>query len=103
MIKFSAFYPREEGKRFNMSYYCEKHMPLVQRLCGSALKGMAVEQGICGMTPGSPAPFVAIGHAYFESAEAFQAAFAAHMDEIAGDLGNFTDIQPVVQISEVKL
>ena len=103
MIKVSVLYPNRPGAKFDMKYYCEKHMPMVQQKLGSACKRMAVEQGIAGMAPGAPAAFVAMGHIYCESAEAFQAAFAPHAQGIMGDIPNYTDIEPTIQISEVKI
>jgi len=103
MIKISVFYPNEEGKRFDMEYYCKKHIPMVQRLSGAACKSVAVEQGLGGVTPGSPATYIAMGHLYFDSLEAFQAAFGPHAGEIMGDIPNYTNIEPVIQISEVKM
>jgi uncharacterized protein (TIGR02118 family) len=103
MIKVSVLYPNQEGSRFDIAYYCEKHMPLVQRLCGTALKGVGVEEGICGMTPDAPSPFLAMGHLLFESVEAFQASFGPHLNEIVSDVPNYTNSQPSIQISEVKL
>jgi len=44
-----------------------------------------------------------MGHIYCESAEAFQAAFAPHAQGIMGDIPNYTDIEPTIQISEVKI
>jgi len=35
--------------------------------------------------------------------EDFQSAFGPHMEEIMGDIPNYTKIEPVIQISEVKL
>ncbi len=103
MIKASVFYASGEGKHFDMDYYCKKHMALVQRLCGPALKGIAVEHGVSGMTPDSAPAFVAMGHLYFDSIEAFQASFGPHTNEIVADVPNYTNIQPMVQISEVKM
>jgi uncharacterized protein (TIGR02118 family) len=103
MIKVSVLYPNRPGAKFDMTYYCEKHMPLVQQRLGAACKRVAVEQGIGGATPGSPAAFVAMGHLYCESAEAFQTAFAPHAAEIMGDIANYTDIEPTIQISDVKI
>lgn len=37
----------------------------------------------------------------FPSIEAFQAAFAPHAKEIMGDIPNYTNVQPVIQINEV--
>ena len=103
MIKVSVFYANGEGKHFDIAYYCEKHMTLVQRRCGPALKKMAVEQGISGMAPGSAAPFLAMGHLYFETLDAFQSSFGPHLNEIVSDVPNYTNIEPSIQISEVKL
>jgi uncharacterized protein (TIGR02118 family) len=103
MIKVSVLYPKQEGSRFDINYYCEKHMPMVRRLCGAPLKGMAVEHGISGMMPGSAAPFMALGHLHFDSVEDFQGAFGPHLDEILSDVPKYTNVQPIVQISEVKM
>ena len=103
MIKVSVLYPNEEGKTFNMEYYCNKHIPMVQQKVGTALKSVAVEQGLSGAEPGSRAIYIAMGHLYFDSVEAFQTFFGAHEGEIMGDIPNYTDIQPTIQISEVKL
>jgi hypothetical protein len=29
MIKLTAFYPNEEGKKFDMRYYFNKHIPMI--------------------------------------------------------------------------
>ena len=103
MIKVSVFYPNEEGKKFDMEYYCNKHIPMVQQKLGDALKGGAVEQGLSGVEPGSRAIYIAMGHLSFDSVEAFQTAFGPHAETIMGDIPNYTDIQPTIQISEVKI
>jgi uncharacterized protein (TIGR02118 family) len=103
VIKVSVLYPNRPGAKFDMNYYCEKHMPMVQQKLGSACKRVSVEQGIAGMPPGAPAAFIAMGHLYCDSAEAFQAAFAPHAQHIMGDIPNYTDIEPTIQISEVKI
>lgn len=43
-----------------------------------------------------------MAHLTFDSVDAFQKAFAPHSDAIMGDVPNYTDIQPVIQINEVK-
>ena len=103
MIKVSVFYPNRAGCRFDMQYYCEKHIPMVQQKLGAACKQVAAEQGVGGAAPGSQPAFIAMGHLYCESVEAFQAAFAPHAQEIMADIKNYTDIEPTIQISDVKL
>jgi uncharacterized protein (TIGR02118 family) len=103
MIKVSVFYPNTAGSSFNMDYYLTRHMPMVGEKLGSACKSMAVEQGLGGLPPGSDATYRAMGHLYFESVRAFEAAFAAHGEAIVADVPNYTNVQPIIQISDVKL
>lgn len=103
MIKVSVMYPNGQGHTFDMAYYTDKHMPMVKRKVGPALKSLAVEQGLAGGEPGAPPTYLALGHLYFDSVEAFQAAFGPHAPEILADIPNYTNTKPVLQISEVKL
>ena len=103
MIKVSAFYPDQEGARFDMNYYCNRHIPMVRAKLGSACKGVAVEQGQAGAAPGSRPEFLVMGHLYFESVESFQESFNQHSTEILQDVANYTNLQPMIQVSEVKI
>lgn len=103
MIKVSVMYPAGADSRFDMDYYLGTHIPLVRRTLGAALKGVAVEQGLGGGEPGSPPTYAAVGHLLFDSVEAFQEAFAPHAGTITGDVPNYTNVEPTLQISEVKL
>ena len=103
MIKVSVFYPYQPDAKFDMAYYCDQHMPMVRRLLGSAVKSVAVEQGLSGGTPGSSPLYVALGHMYFESVPAFVEAWTPHAAQVIADVPNYTNLQPALQISEVKL
>ena len=59
------------------------------------------DKGVAGGAPGSSAPFVYIAQLYFNSVADFQKAMGAHGKEIMGDVPNYTDIRPQVQISEI--
>lgn len=103
MIKVSVLYPNGDGSKFDMEYYCNRHIPMVREKLEGACKGVAVEQGVGGTEPGSPAPFAALGHLLFDSLEAFQTAFGPHAETFMSDISNYTNIQPIVQISCVKI
>src|SRR5205807_2483247 len=103
MIEVTVVYPAGQGRTFNMDYYLKTHIPLFQKRMGAAMKTIRVSRGIGGSTPTSPAAFVAMVHATFDSAEVFATAFAPHAAELQGDAPNYTDIQPVVQINEVLM
>ena len=102
MIKVSVLYPNGEGKKFDYEYYTTTHLALVQSLLGpmGLVKG-ELEKGISGADPNEPPPFLALGHLYFNTVEELHAAFSVHAGAIMGDLPNFTDVKPQLQISEV--
>jgi len=103
MIKVSVLYPHKDGGKFDMNYYVAKHMALVRNRIGGTLKGIAVEQGLAGGAPNSPPAFAAMGHLLFESLGDFQAAMTQHGAELMADVPNFTNLQPTIQVSEVKM
>ncbi len=103
MIKVSVLYPNGDDKSFDMDYYCQKHVPLVAKLLGDAVKGATVEKGLGGATPDTPAPYAAMGNIYFKSIKEYEKAFGPNTEEIMGDIPNFTDIIPVIQVSKVEM
>ena len=105
MIKISILYPNNKGARFDMRYYIDTHMPLSIGLLSthSGFKGVSVERGIGGAIPGTDAAYVAMCHFLFDSADDFMAAFIPHAAVLQGDMRNYTDIEPVIQINEVLI
>ena len=103
MIKVTVLYENAEGKKFDMAYYCDKHIPMVKEKLGSACRRVDVDQGLGGGQPGSKPRFVAMANLHFDSLAAFQEAFGPHAESIMSDIPNYTDIQPVIQVNEVKM
>src|SRR3984957_3718930 len=101
MIKVAVMYPNKPGARFNHEYYRDKHMPLVKTRMGDSCKYYTVDKGLAGGAPGVAPPYVCMGHLFCDSVEAFQTGFGPHAQEILGDIPNYTDQNPVIQISEV--
>jgi len=103
MIRLSVLYPNKPDARFDRDYYLDRHMPMSRRLFGAALKGMSVEFGVNGGPPDSSPPYLVTCHFLFESLDAFYAAFGPNAEALQGDIPNYTDIEPVIQIGDVKL
>lgn len=103
MIKVSVLYPHKEGGKFDMEYYLAKHMPLLRQKLGASLKNLEVEQGIAGGAPNSPPPFAVMCHLAFDDVGAFKSGMDSHGAEFMADIPNFTNIEPTIQVSEVKL
>jgi uncharacterized protein (TIGR02118 family) len=101
LIKVSIMYPYAEGKTFNMEYYETKHMPMVAKFLGSNLVKYTIEKGVASGMPNTPLPFMAIGSFYVKDLGAYQAAIAPNRDAIRSDFSNYTNIAPVILVSEV--
>lgn len=100
MTKVSVLYPNGDGHTFDMEYYTQKHLPMVGGLLGDTLKGSALERGLGG-PEGSAAAYLVMSHLYYDSVEAFEASFGPNAEKIMADIPNYTNTQPVIQISEV--
>jgi len=101
MIKVSVMYANTPGARFDHEYYRDKHMPLVKARMGDGCKYYTIDKGLAGGVPGAPATYVGMCHIFCDSVESFQASMGPHMQEIMADIPNYTDLAPVIQISEV--
>ena len=102
MFKVAILYPNGEDKSFDMDYYEKKHMPMVAGFLGKNLKFYEIDKGISGRTPNDKVPFVAIGYFYINDVAEYNKAIGQNRDAVINDIRNYTNIQPVVQISEIK-
>lgn len=93
MIKLSVTYQSGEGTTCDHKYYATSHVPL----CNSTFNPTKTE-----IDKGIDGPNVAGVHFYFDSMEALQAAVTSpKMSDVMADVANYTNIAPVMQISEV--
>jgi uncharacterized protein (TIGR02118 family) len=82
-------------------FFRTKSMPLVgQRWANAGLIGGEALLGSAA-PDGSESPYFAIGILHFDTDESLQAALSGeHAAEVIGDISNFTDVQPVMQIND---
>lgn len=100
MIKYSVMYPNTENGHFDHDYYRDVHLPLIKERMGKYLVSYSIEKNI--VTPeGSPAPWIAACHLFCHSAENLQKGMEKHIEEIVGDVANFTNIKSVKWIADV--
>jgi uncharacterized protein (TIGR02118 family) len=91
MIKVSVLYPKGEGITFDMDYYKDTHMEIVNRTMKPTK--IEIDSGIDG-------PYIAVGHLYFDSQEAMGAGLA-EAGEATADVANFTNASAAFQISQL--
>lgn len=102
MFKVSILYPNGENKNFDMAYYETKHMPMVAGFLGENLYFYEIDEGIAGRTPDEEVPYLAIGYFYIKNVSKYNEDIAQNIDAIIGDFKNYTNIQPIVQISKIQ-
>ena len=94
MIRVSMMYPVTDGATFDMEYYKTKHMgDIVKRSPG--VVRFEIDEAIDG-------PYFMIGQIYFGSIEDLEAANnAPTAAEALADVANYTNVQPVMQVSHI--
>ena len=93
-VKVSVLYPASEGSTFDMAYYNSKHREIVERALGPV--EFTCEEGLPGQ------PFMATGHLVYESMDVMQQAMGGpDAGEALGDVPNFTNITPQMQIGTI--
>ena len=105
MMKISILYPNNKGARFDMGYYLATHMPLAIELLSvhPGFKGVSVDRGLGRLVSGEDAAHVAMCHFLFDSTEDFMAAFTPHAATLQGDIPNYTNIEPVIEVNEIVM
>jgi uncharacterized protein (TIGR02118 family) len=94
MIRVTVTYPSAEGSTFDHDYYKATHVPLCLASWPAA-KSASIDKGVNG-------PSVAAVHFTFESMAAFQASMGSEATAaVMADVPNYTNIAPVMQISEI--
>ena len=93
-----VIYPKEARGDFNMTYYLESHMPLVQKLWGPfGLKSWTIN--VLQPEAGNHVQ----AYLVFESLQAWEAASASPAQkEIFGDIPKFTSTSPAAWVGEVE-
>jgi uncharacterized protein (TIGR02118 family) len=101
MIVVSVMYPAGAGATFDMDYYRAKHLPLVGARWNAC--GLREAKVLCGVGApgGGPVTYSVIALLTFDSAADFNQAVAQHGAEIIGDVANFSNVQPIIQVNDV--
>jgi uncharacterized protein (TIGR02118 family) len=91
MIRVTVLYPKTSDSTFDMDYYLNTHTPMVkERLMPLGMLHIEVDQGLAGMAPGQPPTYAIMAYLVFGSGA-----------EITGDIVNFTNVQPHIQINQI--
>ena len=104
MIKVSVMYPNGAGAKFDMAYYLNTHMPMVETKAGAGAQRHDGRRRPRRRTPGvarglsrDGPPDVRLGRSVSAPPSPPTA------PTIQADIPNYTNTQPTIQISQVKM
>ena len=105
MVNISILYPKSEGSHFDIEYYLNKHMPMsIEKLSpAKGFKAVSVERGVDVKEPKIDSTYFAVCHYTFETIEDFLTAFLPNAEELQGDMPNYTNIEPIIQVTEIEI
>ena len=102
LFKVSILYPNGEDTTFDIDYYQNKHMPMVAGFLGENLSFYEIDKGMAGRTPDEKVPYVAVGYFYVKDIAKYNQAIGQNREAVISDIKNYTNIRPIIQISEIK-
>ncbi len=101
MLYITAIYPNDAGSRFDADYYLTSHTERAEALLAPhGLRSIRTTIGVAGLD-GSLPPYWAVSEMLFTSREDFDAAIAASGDALFADIPNYTNVTPILQVSEL--
>jgi uncharacterized protein (TIGR02118 family) len=102
MIKITVFYPLKENDWFDLKYYSQKHATLSKSIFGDSLRGLVIEEAYSyENSDAQDFPYKVIGHLFFDHVDDFYARYLPNKDLLTDDAKNYTNVNPVIQISKV--
>lgn len=102
LYKVSILYPNGEDVTFDLDYYQREHMPMVAGFLGDNCSFYEIDQGVAGRTPNEKPTYVAIGYFYIKNVSEYQKSIGQNRETIVNDIKKYTNIRPIIQISEIK-
>jgi uncharacterized protein (TIGR02118 family) len=102
VFRITAVYPHTHGSRFDADYYCGRHAAFAREMLTPAgLRDLRITIGTAALD-GGPPPFWSVSELVFEDRAAFDAAMAQHGAALFADLPNYTDVAPLMQVSDLR-
>jgi uncharacterized protein (TIGR02118 family) len=97
MLRCTIVYPKQEGATFDFDYYLKKRIPLAKEILGGRFK---VSKGLPSPDGKAPA-FLCIATIDVASPADFAARNQKRGAELQGDVRNYTNIVPTIQMEEI--
>ena len=96
MHAFTILFPAGERIKFDIDYYRDKHMAIIERLYGNTIKRFELRKPIV-VPGGPPSKYAAVINMWIPDTKAFAEASKEHGASLVKDKENFTNSMQIVQ------
>ena len=100
MFCVTVLYPNQADGHFDFAYYRDRHIPMMLDLLGDNVLSTELRRGIQAVD-GAKAPYLCLLNTHIRSAEQFAQVMTEHREKVLGDIVNYTNLQPIIQIDEM--
>lgn len=97
MMRCTVYYPNKDGAKFDFDYYLKKHIPLANEILGGSFE---VSKGLPG-PDGKPPAFLCVATIKVPSPAEFATRNQQRGGELGADIGNYTNIEPIIAMEEI--
>ena len=102
MVRVVILYPKTADSHFDMNYYLKTHITHIREIFKDlGLVKIEIDEGVASAMPGQPIPYASISYFTFKDPDGFQKGFATSGAWIMGDIANYTNVQPLIQIDRI--
>lgn len=100
MYSVTVLYPNTPGSHFDFAYYRDRHVPMMLHLLGDNVITHELRRGLRQLD-GSAAPYQCVLNTRVHCLERFAAVMQEHAEQALGDVPNYTNVSPLIQLDEV--
>lgn len=100
MYCVTVLYPNQPDAHFDFDYYRDQHLPMMRRLLGDNILQMELRRGLQAVDGGA-APYLCLLNTQIRSAEAFTRVMTEQAELVLGDIPNYTNLKPLIQIDQL--
>lgn len=100
MYCVTVLYPNTPDAQFDFAYYRDQHIPMMLQLLGDNVLSTELRRGLQAVD-GSQAPYLCLLNTHIRSLQQFTQVMSEHSAQVLGDIVNYTNLQPIIQIDEI--
>jgi len=95
-------YPNTPDTKFDFEYYTKQHIPLARKLWADKLLNVqVVKKAFLSVSDKKESEYLVIATFEVTSMEDLQDLIKNHSEILSNDFPNYTNVKPIIQISEV--